>query len=55
MRADNAFPLRRRQVLVGLLGMPERFDWKECTQSDEDDKADTQAFKTAFAAFDPTL
>jgi len=44
-----------RQVLVSLLGIPERFDWKECTQSDDEDRADAQAFKTAFAAFDPTL
>ncbi|TCD60562.1 hypothetical protein EIP91_009865 [Steccherinum ochraceum] len=44
-----------RQVLVGLLGMPERFDWKECTQSDEDDRADAQAFKDAFKPFDPSL
>ncbi|KAK7694020.1 hypothetical protein QCA50_003596 [Cerrena zonata] len=43
-----------RQVLVHLLGMPERFDWKECIQSEEDDRADAQSFKEAFAKFDPT-
>ena len=47
--------LRRRQVLVGLLGIPERFDWRECTQSDDEERADAQAFKAAFTAFDPSL
>ncbi|KAH9950204.1 nuclear protein [Amylocystis lapponica] len=44
-----------RQVLVSLLGMEDRADWKACMQSEEDDRADAQAFKTAFSAFDPTL
>ncbi|CAL1705644.1 unnamed protein product [Somion occarium] len=44
-----------RHVLVSLLGMPERFDWKECVQSEEEDKADAESFKAAFAKFDPTL
>jgi hypothetical protein len=35
--------------------MPERFDWKECAQSEEQDREDAQAFKLAFAPFDPTL
>ncbi|KAG6898272.1 hypothetical protein C0992_000717 [Termitomyces sp. T32_za158] len=43
-----------RQVLVNLLGMPDRFDWKACMLSEDEDKADAQAFKTAFAAFDPS-
>lgn len=38
-----------------MLNMPERLDWKACAQTDEDEKADTQLFKTAFAAFDPSL
>jgi hypothetical protein len=42
-------------VLVSLLNMPERFDWKECAQSEEQDREDAQAFKLAFAPFDPTL
>lgn len=41
--------------MVSLLGMPERFDWKECAQSEEDDRQDAQAFKSAFSVFDPTL
>ncbi|KAF6764024.1 nuclear protein [Ephemerocybe angulata] len=44
-----------RQVLVSLLDMPDRFDWKACMLSEEDDRADAQAFKTAFAPFDPSL
>ncbi|OBZ69111.1 Zinc finger CCCH domain-containing protein 59 [Grifola frondosa] len=44
-----------RQVLVSLLGMEGRFDWKACLQSDEEDTADAQAFKAAFLPFDPSL
>ncbi|EIW84839.1 hypothetical protein CONPUDRAFT_134710 [Coniophora puteana RWD-64-598 SS2] len=44
-----------RQVLVTLLDMADRFDWKACTLSEEEDKADAQAFKSAFAPFDPSL
>lgn len=42
-----------RQALVSLLGTPDRLDWKACMLSEEDDKADAQAFKAAFAPFDP--
>ncbi|KAJ7481198.1 CwfJ C-terminus 2-domain-containing protein-like protein [Mycena galericulata] len=44
-----------RQVLVSLLNMPERLDWKACTLGEDEDRADAQAFKAAFAPFDPTL
>ena len=44
-----------RQVLVGLLGMPNRLDWKACMLSEEEDRADAQAFKNAFAPFNPSL
>jgi len=40
-------------VLVTLLGTPERFDWKACTLSDEEDRADAEEFKKAFAPFNP--
>lgn len=43
-----------RQVLVNLMGMPERLDWKACMLSEEEDKADAQGFKAAFAPFDTT-
>ena len=38
-----------------MLGMQERFDWKACLQSDGEDKADAEAFKKAFAPFDPSF
>ena len=44
-----------REVIVGLLGMPERFDWKECVQSEADDREDVEQFKIAFSVFDPSL
>ncbi|KAJ7256491.1 CwfJ C-terminus 2-domain-containing protein-like protein [Mycena haematopus] len=44
-----------RQVLVSLLNTPERLDWKACTLPEDEDRADAQAFKAAFAPFDPTL
>jgi len=40
-----------RQVLVNLLGMPERIDWKNCMLSEEDDRADAEAFKKVFTPF----
>ena len=40
-----------RQVLVNLLGMPERMDWKSCMLSEEEDKADAEAFKKVFTPF----
>ena len=43
-----------RQVLVGLLEMPDRMDWRACMLSEDEDKADAQAFKNAFVPFDPT-
>jgi len=56
MRDPRAFNLQfGRQVLVNLLEMPDRLDWKACVQTDEDEKADAQLFKTAFSAFDPSL
>ena len=42
-------------MLVLLLGMQERFDWKTCLQTEEEDKADAEAFKKAFAPFDPSF
>ncbi len=44
---------RFRQVLVSLLGTPDRLDWKACMLPEEEDRADAQAFKTAFAPFNP--
>lgn len=47
-------PAILRQVLVNLMGMPERLDWKACMLSKEEDRADAQGFKAAFAPFDVT-
>lgn len=44
-----------RQVLAKLLKMEERVDWKACIQSETEDREDVQAFKTAFAPFDPSM
>ncbi|CCM03628.1 uncharacterized protein FIBRA_05772 [Fibroporia radiculosa] len=56
MRESVPFSIQfGRQVLVSLLGMQDRFDWKACMQTEEEDKADVQAFKRAFAPFDPSL
>jgi len=40
-----------RQVLVNLLGMPERMNWKTCMLSEDEDTADAEAFKTIFQGF----
>ena len=40
---------------MNLLGTPDRLDWKACMLSEEEDKADVQAFKTAFAPFNPAV
>ncbi|KAK7040914.1 hypothetical protein VNI00_009510 [Paramarasmius palmivorus] len=42
-----------RQVLVNLLGMPDRVDWKACMLNEDEDRADAEAFKQAFAPFKP--
>jgi len=44
-----------RQVLVNLLNIPERLDWKACMLGEELDRADVESFKKAFSAFDPSL
>ncbi|KAH7889530.1 CwfJ C-terminus 1-domain-containing protein-like protein, partial [Phlebopus sp. FC_14] len=43
-----------RQVLVSLLSIPNRVDWKTCMLREEEDKADVVTFKKAFAQFDPS-
>lgn len=42
-----------RGVLATLLGWPERVDWKACAQTEEEERADAQAFKKALAPLDP--
>lgn len=43
-----------RQVMTTLLDVPNRFDWKACAQTEDEDKEDAAAFKAAFAPFDGT-
>lgn len=44
-----------RQVLVTILRVPERVDWKACITTEEADKTDVENFKKAFAVFSPSL
>jgi hypothetical protein len=44
-----------RTVAAALAGCPERADWKECAVSPPEEVARTDAFKAAFAPFDPAL
>lgn len=44
-----------RQVLVTLQNITDRLDWKACMLTEEEDKADVESFRTAFASFDPSL
>ncbi|KAI0302241.1 CwfJ C-terminus 2-domain-containing protein-like protein [Russula brevipes] len=54
MRSGVPFSVQfGRNVLASLLKMEDRADWKSCLQSEEEDKADVQAFKAVFAPFDP--
>ncbi|GAA5875458.1 hypothetical protein JCM16303_000635 [Sporobolomyces ruberrimus] len=43
-----------RETVALLLHTPDRVDWKQCAKSDEDEKKDTQRFKSAFKSFDPS-
>jgi hypothetical protein len=43
-------------LVVGhVLGSPEREDWKACSQTEEEEKANAVAFKEAFKPFDFSL
>jgi len=43
-----------RIALANLLNIQDRIDWKTCTQSEEEEKQDVEAFKKAFSHFDFT-
>jgi hypothetical protein len=43
-----------RAALATLLETPERTDWKACTKTDAEEKADCQRFKAAFKQYDPS-
>lgn len=54
--AGRSFSLQfGRVVLTSLLGIKDRMDWKACSQSEEDDTADAQNLKVAFAPFDDSV
>jgi hypothetical protein len=38
-------------VLASLLGLHHRIDWKDCSQSEKEEKEDAQKFKKAFAPY----
>ena len=41
-----------RRVLAKLLGLQERVQWKDCSQTEDEEKRDVEAFKAAFKDFD---
>lgn len=52
-RFELTFGIFRRATLATLLGIQDRTDWKQCTKSDAEEKADTLRFKQAFKQFEP--
>ena len=44
-----------RVVLAKLLGLEKRIQWRDCTQTEEEEKRDIESFKAAFKEFDFTL
>ena len=53
LSAEFRFDLQfGRRVMAKLLGLEGRMHWKDCTQSDAEEKKDAEAFKEAFKKFD---
>lgn len=44
-----------RKVLANALEIPEQVDWKSCSQSKTEEKADSQKFRQSFQKYDFTL
>ncbi|KAL3419282.1 hypothetical protein PVAG01_09503 [Phlyctema vagabunda] len=44
-----------RVVLAKLLNLQKRIQWRDCAQTEDEEKKDVEAFKTAFKEFDFTL
>jgi diadenosine tetraphosphate (Ap4A) HIT family hydrolase len=44
-----------RTVLAKLLGLEKRIQWRDCSQTEEEEKRDIETFKAAFKEFDFTL
>lgn len=56
LSAEFRFDLQfGRRVMAKLLGLEGRMHWKDCTQSDAEEKKDAEAFKDAFKKFDFSL
>ena len=56
LSADFRFDLQfGRRVMAKLLGLEGRMHWKDCTQSDAEEKKDAEGFKDAFKKYDFSL
>ena len=56
LSAEFRFDLQfGRRVMAKLLGLEGRMHWKDCTQSDAEEKTDADGFKDAFKRFDFSL
>ncbi|CAD6576246.1 MAG: hypothetical protein ASARMPREDX12_008617 [Alectoria sarmentosa] len=56
LSAEFRFDLQfGRRVMAKLLGLEGRMHWKDCTQSDAEEKKDADGFKEAFKKFDFSL
>ncbi|KAG0367058.1 hypothetical protein BGZ54_004483 [Gamsiella multidivaricata] len=51
-RVDSQFG---RTVLAKALGIPDRANWRGCVKAPEEEREDSQAFKTTFKSYDFTL
>ncbi|KAJ4797865.1 Zinc finger CCCH domain-containing protein 59 [Rhynchospora pubera] len=52
---NDKFPVQfGREVLAGLLGTPDRADWRKCKLPKEEEMEMVDAFKAGFSSFDPT-
>ncbi|CRK31186.1 hypothetical protein BN1708_005376 [Verticillium longisporum] len=51
-RFDLQYP---RRVVAKLLGLEDRFVWQDCAQTEDEEKADVDAFREAFREWDFTL
>jgi len=53
LESDIRFDLQfGRRVLAKLLGLEKRIQWRDCEQTEDEEKADVEAFKAAFKEWD---
>lgn len=56
LSADFRFDVQfGRRVMAKLLGLESRLQWRDCSQSDEEEAKDAESFKQAFKEFDFSL